>query len=406
MKEKKSSDSWLFRNKYPTWQVQIFVGKYSCTVKRQKILPLHSMRSLTFFLLFYALFAVSCFKLKENERTLPPHQTGTPKHIIFVIGDGFALSQASASVVWQNNQSWLEKMQVVGFHKPYASNDLITDSAAGATAFSCGKKTKNSYIGIDSLKKPIETIIEWAEKQGYATGMLVTSSVTHATPAAFAAHAESRAFYEEIAISMLQVPMDCMIGGGAATYELQANNIHLRDSLLARGYVVKNSFGNPRSIPDTTRPFYLFTAENEPGTATSGRNYLSKLAPKVAHFLTKRSEKGSFCMIESSQIDWALHANDKTYLHDELADFELTLESLLTYAATEGNTLVIVTGDHECSGLSIGAKSKWGRVEPEWAARIHTGALVPVYAFGPGAEIFNGIYENTDIYFKIKELMR
>jgi alkaline phosphatase len=372
---------------------------------RRLNLSLHGMRQLTF-LIFLLLFStLSCFKLRENQRVLPAPPKGSSKNIIFIIGDGFALSQASASVVWQRNQSWLEKMEVIGFHKPYASNDLITDSAAGATAFACGVKTKNSYIGIDSTQKPVETIIEWAEKQGFATGMLVTSSVTHATPAAFAAHSESRAFYEEIAQSMLHVPLDCMIGGGAATYDMQGNGVHLRDSLEARGYLVKNSFGNPRNLPDTQKPFYLFTAENEPGTASSGRNYLAHLAPKVADFLQKRSKKGSFCMIESSQIDWATHANDKTYLRDELADFELMLESVLNYAAADGNTLIVVTGDHECGGLSIGAKSKWSKVEPDWAARMHTGTLVPVYAYGPGASTFNGIYENTDIFYKLKKLM-
>jgi alkaline phosphatase len=359
------------------------------------------------FLIFCISSLFSCFKLRENQLVLPVKTEAKkqPKHVIFIIGDGFALSQASASVVWERNQSWLEKFEVVGFHKAYSTDDLITDSAAGATAFSTGKKTRNSYVGIDSAKQNLETIVEWAEKRGYATGMLVTSSVTHATPASFAAHVESRAFYEEIALSMLQVPMDCVIGGGAATYEKQQNGICVKDSLLARGYVVKSQFGNPKALPDTTKPFYLFTAENEPGTATSGRNYLPRLSPMVAHYLTKRSEKGSFLMIEASQIDWALHANDRNYLKDELHDFELMLESVLTYAAQEGNTLVVLTGDHECGGLSIGPQSKWGRVEPTWAARIHTGALVPVYAFGPQAELFNGVYENTEIYWKMREIM-
>jgi alkaline phosphatase len=358
-------------------------------------------------ILFSSFLSFQCNRVQEHALQLPARtsQSNVPKHIILLIGDGFALSQASASVTWQRNQSWLENFDIVGFHKAYASNDLITDSAAGATAFSTGQKTRNSYIGIDSLGKPLETIIEWAEKSGFATGMLVTSSVTHATPAAFAAHSESRAFYEEIAQSMLQTPIDCMIGGGANTYQKQSNGTCLRDSLIARGYVVKNTFGNSKHLADTTQPFYQFTAEAEPATATGGRTYLPILSPKAAHYLTRRSEIGSLLMVESSQIDWALHANDKTYLRNELRDFEETIEALLVYAATEGNTLVILTGDHECGGLSINADSNWGDVRPSWATRIHTGAMVPVYAYGPGAQLFNGIYENTDIYWKMRQLM-
>ncbi len=348
-----------------------------------------------------------CTRVHEQALTLPKRSTQVekPKHVILVIGDGFALSQASASLVWNRNQTWLETFEVVGFHKPYASDDLITDSAAGATAFSTGQKTRNSYIGLDSLGKPLETILEWAEKRDMATGMLVSSSVTHATPAAFAAHAESRAFYEEIALSMLQVPLDCVIGGGANTYEKQADGLYLRDSLKQRGYVVKNTFGSPKHLADTLRPFYQFTAEAEPATATSGRNYLPILAPKAARFLAKRSEKGSIFMVESSQIDWALHANDKTYLRNELRDFEELLESLLLHCAADGNTLLLVTGDHECGGLSINAGSRWADVKPAWATRVHTGTCVPVYAYGPGAQQFNGIYENTEIYWKIRRLL-
>jgi alkaline phosphatase len=365
--------------------------------------------SIIFLVSISVIMHFSCAKIKENARILPAAQVANQdsvKHIIFIIGDGLALSQASASIVWAKNQSFLDLFQVVGFHKSSSSDNLVTDSAAGATAFATGEKTKNSYIGIDSLGRPLETIFEWAEKQGYATGMLVTSSVTHATPASFAAHSESRAFYEEIAQSMLHVPLDCMIGGGAATYRKQANGVHLADSLTKLGYVIKEDFNNPKSLPKTDQPFYLFTAENEPTTATNGRTYLPRLAPLTAHFLATRSEKGSFLMVESSQIDWALHANDRAYLKSELADFEKTLQSVLEYAAMKGNTLVVVTGDHECGGLSIGKTSKWGNVEPDWAARIHTGALVPVYAYGPRAEIFNGIYENTEIFQKFVQIMK
>ena len=106
-------------------------------------------------------------------------------------------------------------------------------------------------------------------------------------------------------------------------------------------------------------------------------------------------------MIEGSQIDWALHANDRAYLKAELHDFENTLEAILKFAAADGQTLVIVTGDHECGGLSTNADSHWGDVKAVFATRIHTGTMVPVFAYGPGAKAFSGIYENTAIHSKM-----
>jgi alkaline phosphatase len=365
------------------------------------------MRSVLLVLASISLSFLGCQKQKENALVLTETspQKDKPRNIIFIVGDGMALAQVSASVIWERNQSWFEKFPVVGFHKPAASDNLITDSAAGATSFASGVKTKNSMIGLDANGQRVETIIEWAEKKGMATGILVTSSVTHATPAAFAAHADNRAFYDEIAAEMLKTPIDCVIGGGAATFKNNQNGYGLADSLKAKGYTVKESFNSPRTLPNFETAFYLFTAENEPGTYQSGRRYLPHLVNPTAQYLSKRSEKGYFMLIEGSQIDWALHANDRRYLRDEMHDFEQTLEEVLKYAALDGQTLVIVTGDHECGGLSLASKSRWGDVDAVFATRIHTGAMVPVFAYGPGSKAFNGIYENTAIHTKMKEVL-
>ena len=258
-------------------------------------LPL-SFKGISYLLLLAVCTLPACFKVKENGLELQQTEAKSdkPKNIIFIIGDGMALSQVSASVVWERNQSWFEKFEAVGFHKSASLDNLVTDSAAGATAFACGVKTKNNYTGVDGKKQTIETIIERAKKQGFAAGMLVTSSVTHATPAAFAAHTESRAYYDEIAASMLKTPIDCVIGGGSATFQNNPNGFALKDSLFAKGYFLKNDFNNPKSLPDSSRAFYLFTAENEPPTVAGGRKYLPILAPLTADYLKKTLQKRLF----------------------------------------------------------------------------------------------------------------
>lgn len=122
-----------------------------------------------------------------------------PKNVILLIGDGMGLTQVTAGLYSNNNKLNLEQFPFIGLHKSYAADDLITDSAAGATSFSAGVKTYNAAIGVNNDSMPVRTILEEAEAQGLATGLVATSSITHATPAAFIAHVKSRTMMEEIA---------------------------------------------------------------------------------------------------------------------------------------------------------------------------------------------------------------
>lgn len=330
-----------------------------------------------------------------------------PKNIIFLIGDGMALSQISAGIYWKGvGKSIFEQFPVVGFHKSYSFDDLITDSAAGATAFSCGQKTFNGAIGVlPPDNKPCKTILEELDGLGWATGMVVTCSAPHATPACFIAHREMRAFTEEIALDYLKTPLDCFIGGGEHYFNNRLDKINLEDSLKSKGYVIRRGESFRKLPLDGSAPFMAFTDTREPRTASAGRNYLPKATKMACNYLKKRSKQGFFLMVEGSQIDWAGHANDRNWLKAELLDFDATLRKALEFAAEDKETLVVVTGDHECGGLSLNESATKPGFKPAFSARIHSGALVPVLAYGPQAQLFSGIYENTEIYFKIRKAL-
>jgi alkaline phosphatase len=329
--------------------------------------------------------------------------TEKPKNIILLIGDGMALSQSSAAVYYTNEKSCFERFPVVGFHKSHSSDDLITDSAAGATAFACGCKTTNGTIGQDSNGVACRTILEHLDEKGLATGMVVTCSATHATPASFIAHREIRAQTDEIALDFLKVPLDCFIGGGEDYFNNRFDGCNLEDTLKKNGYIIRRGDNLKRIPDDGTSPFMYFTADKEPGTASAGRKYLPEAAEIASNYLLKRSEKGFFLMIEGSQIDWAMHANDKDWFKAEILDFDKTVNKMLDFAAKNGETLVIVTGDHECGGMALAKGNSKKEFKTIFSNKLHTGALVPVYSFGPQAELFNGIYENTAIYTKMLE---
>ncbi len=351
----------------------------------------------------------SCASAPKEDFSLKTIPLATrPKNIIFLIGDGMATAQVSAHIYWSGiGKSIFEQFPVVGFHKSHASDYLVTDSAAGATAFACGEKTKVGAIGVlPPDERPCKTILEELDAQGMATGMVTTCTATHATPASFISHLELRALTEEIAAEYLKTNFDCLIAGGEQLFNQRYDKINLLDSLRAKGYVVRRGT-NFRKLPlDGSKPFVHFTHEMEPPTASGGRTYLPPATKLACEFLQKRSDKGFFLMVEGSQIDWACHTNDKSWLKAEMADFDLTIREALRFAMQNGETLVVVTGDHECGGLALASQGNSKKYfTPTFSTLVHSATMVPVYAFGPGASLFSGVYENTEIYNKMREAL-
>jgi len=325
-----------------------------------------------------------------------------------MIGDGMGINQISAAMYTNKNRLNLEYFPVVGFHKSYAGNNLITDSAAGATAFSCGIKTYNNAIGVAADTTPCYTILEEAEDRGLATGLVATATIVHATPAAFIAHQALRVQYEEIAADMLDVEVDLLIGGGKKYFDRrEKDNRDLVRELRKKGYAVYNYMGQSlNQVPFNPKSnLVYFTADKHPVPVAAGRSYLSFAAKLSPYFLEKRSDQGFFLMIEGSQIDWMSHSNDDQGAIRETLDFDRAIGEVLHYAREKGNTLVIVTADHETGGMALSEKSKMGKVDGVFTTNGHTADLVPVFAFGPGAELFSGIYENTAIHSKIRKLL-
>lgn len=359
------------------------------------------LRVLPLFVLFF--LACNTANRTASAPAAPVTFADRPKNIILLIGDGMATTQVTAGLYWKGvGKSVWERFRIVGFHKSHAHDECVTDSAAGATAFSCGQKTKNGAIGmVPPDYTPCRTILEELDALGWATGMVVSCSATHATPASFIAHQDIRAFTESIAEDYLSTPLDCFVGGGKGYFDDRPDKKNLLDSLRERGYVIQTGLGFGRLPMNGAAPFMLFTADREPQSALTGRHYLPEATSKVSAYLQKRSPKGFFLMVEGSQIDWALHANDALWLKSEMLDFDATVSAALRFAETNGETLVIVTGDHECGGLGLNRDVNKNKFAPAFAARLHSAAMVPVYAFGPKAELFSGIYQNTDIYFKM-----
>lgn len=329
------------------------------------------------------------------------------KNVILLIGDGMGLGQISAGTFANGNTSALEQFKTIGLHKPYPTGKLITDSAAAATSFACGIKTYNGAISVNQDKQPVPTILEEAESHGKATGLIATSSIVHATPACFIAHNEYRKNYEEIAADFLNTEIDFFIGGGLKHfYRRDSDDRNLVQELEAKGYVMSDYFNQDLMdiTLDHTINFGYLTSDEEPIPTAQGRDYLPLAAEMAYSFLPNHTDQGFFLMIEGSQIDWGGHANNTNYIITEFLEFNQVIQSAYDFAKADGNTLVIVTADHETGGFAIQQESKMDSIVGAFTSDYHTGTMIPVFAYGPGAELFNGIYENTEIYHKMREV--
>lgn len=330
------------------------------------------------------------------------------KNIILLIGDGMGLTQISAALYTNNNQLAMLEMPVIGFHKSYSADNLITDSAAGATAFACGVKTYNGAIGLNADTVACYSILTEAKSKGMATGLIATSTIIHATPAAFYAHQDSRIAYEDIASDLIAANVDLFIGGGSQYFIHRVSDKRdLYEELRLKGYYVSDHRAEDvlRAPFNPQRGFAFFTAESQPGSFSQGRAYLPLSTRYALQYLARRSDKGFFIMIEGSQIDWKCHQNDAREAIRETLDFDAAVREALEFARSRDDTLVIVTADHETGGMAIQPGSRFGRLKIAFTTNSHTAALVPVMAYGPSAELFSGIYENTGIYTRMRQAL-
>jgi len=340
-------------------------------------------------LIYFLLFLPSLIFAQETER---------PKNIILLIGDGMGLNYVSADVLKKQNSPF-EKLSTVGLAIAKSIDDLITDSAAAATAIATGYRTKNRYIAVDTSYNNLYTIFEHAEKLGLSTGIVVTDEIVGATPAAFVAHHYSRSEKKDIAKQFLNIDLDVVIGGGAKYYlpedsfHSDDSEISLGDELKSNGYKLYYDFKELSQSNNSDKVFALLN-ENELPKAHKRDYSLGELTSLALNHLSA-NEKGFLLMIEGSQIDWAGHDEDVDYLLSEMDDFSTSLKVALDFAEKEGNTLVIVTSDHETGGMAITDGSFDGQnLKIEFINSHHTAGFVGVFAYGPGEKLFRGIYDN------------
>jgi alkaline phosphatase len=341
---------------------------------------------------------------EQHEVKIYPHKfkSKKPKNIILLIGDGMGVNQVFAGITANGGKLFLDNFKHIGFAKTHSSDNFITDSAAGGTAISTGKKTYNGAIGVDVDKNPVKTILEESEENGLVTGLVSSSAITHATPASFIAHQASRSSYEDIAADFLKTDIDVFIGGGYDHFTKREDGRNLVNELKAKGYTVEQDMAVIKDI--NSGKLAGLVAPEHPGRVAERKDMLP-VATQTAINILSAGKKGFFLMVEGSQIDWGGHAKSTVHVVEDMLDFDKAVGKALEFAASNKKTLVIVTSDHETGGMTVlGGSYETGRVRGEFTTGDHSPVMVPVFAYGPGAENFTGIMDNTDIHKKMIEI--
>lgn len=334
--------------------------------------------------------------LKEND-----FFSKQPKNIILLIGDGMGVAQLFAALTANRGVLNITQMPFIGFSLTQSASSYITDSAAGATALSTGQRTFNGAVGVDTLSMAIPTILEISKSMGYATGLVSSSSITHATPASFIAHQPSRKMQEEIAADFIDSNIDLFIGGGRKFFTNRKDKRNLLKELQKNEYLVFSSLDEAANA--NSGKMAILTAEKHNKAYPKRGEMLPEATEKAINIL-KTNKKGFFLMVEGSMIDWGGHANNTTYIVQETLDFDRAVGKALEFASTNKETLVIITADHETGGMTItGGDIEKGKVTGKYTTGSHTAVMVPVFAYGAGAENFTGVYKNSDVFEKMKE---
>jgi alkaline phosphatase len=341
------------------------------------------------------------------------HKPENPTNIILLIGDGMGLSAVSTGFYFGDQPSVFNRFQEIGLQQTSSAKQKVTDSAASGTALATGTKTYNGAIGVDTTKATLVNMTEKVAELGWSTGVVASSTISHATPASFYAHVEQRYMEEEIAAQLLDSKINFFAGGGRDKFNAREDNTDLLLLAAEKGFTIDTT-GLP--APGTLNGDQKYGFLLQPGPMPpmlQGRGGFLPEATSLAISHLSKNKKGFFLMVEGSQIDWAGHANDPDYLVAEMLDFEMVIAAALDFAEKDGNTLVVVTADHETGGVAMGPNSKeadesghpdYATIEPIFATTNHSATLIPVFAFGPSAEQFKGVYQNTEIHNKMVAL--
>jgi alkaline phosphatase len=323
-----------------------------------------------------------------------------PKNVILLISDGAGFSEFWAAATANGGQMNATKLKHVGFSNTAPADDYNTDSAAGATAMATGEKTNNRYIGMDSSGKKIANLPEVLSKYGYRSGIVSNDGIAGATPSSFFAHRTERNDADSITLDVRNSPAVLLIGASRKNTNPDSSEILKR--VKASGFDFYNGVSN---LPKYVAGKKVICFDND--KPETNYHMIEEAFDKSINYLSDANKTGFFLMMEGAKIDGGGHSNRIKQCIDEYLSFDRVIGKALQFADKNGETLVLITSDHETGGLIVyDGDYKRGSVNGTFTTNDHTGLPVLLLGYGPGSENFTGFLNNSDIPKKITELLK
>ena len=327
---------------------------------------------------------------------------GRIRNVIFLIGDGMGLSQITAAA-YANCGLTLMNFNYIGLQRNNALGAFTTDSAAGGSALATGERHANRHISMTEQGAAVPSLSDWFRGKGLPVGVVTLGNAVDATPTAFYGHSVERDNADELTRCLLDTPVDLLCGSGIRQFTERGDGIDLIGEL-------SKSYRFVRSIDEINAAEGRVVCIDERMDEAAEESNLGLLAEATRAAIDKlqeRGDKGFFLMVEGAKIDYAGHSRCLPGSVIEMLSFDLAVAEALKFADENGQTLVVVTADHETGGLVLlDGDEQSGRIMGVYTTDDHTPAMLPVFAYGPGADRFCGTYLNTEIARRIRELTR
>ena len=314
------------------------------------------------------------------------------KNIILMIGDGNGLAQISATALANKGSLSLTQLKKIGFLKTQSFDDFTTDSAGAGTAIFTGSKVPNRAIGTGDAGIHMENIMELLGKKDFVSGIVTTDEITGATPSAFYAHQRDRSMTEEILNDLLKSPLSLFISDG--------NKDKIENNAMG-DYAMLLSLDKVATSKEEKVGYF-----SNGNTNSENNSQLAEATNSALKFL-KSKNKSFFLLVEGAKIDSYAHENSIGGVISEGIGFDKAVTASLKFADENPGTLVIITADHETGGLTLPqGNAEKNEIEGDFTTHDHTGIMVPIFAYGPQSEEFQGVYENTEVFHKILKVLK
>jgi alkaline phosphatase len=355
-------------------------------------------------LFFLVVILVSLWDNSWAQRKVKTHDPNKPLNVIIIIEEGLGLPALSAAQFVKGSDLNVANSTAVGMMKTSSANDVVADPAALGTAIACGVKTTNGTIGMDSQLEKVPNIFELAKKKNMSIGLITTSFVVDAIPAAFYSHQPKNTNYNSIASDLIASGMDVFIGGGKKYFRSRGDSTTLFKDLSTHDYKVLEDYGDLKT-KSHKKIAGLLRADAMQDIRNGRGDYLNLAWLRAFKTLIK-NDTGYVLVIHNAHINWAAANNEKKDMIAEILDMDKLLETVLNYTLPNQKTLILVIGGFETGGVSVMGNNN-SKTDPnmKFSTKLRTASMVPVFAFGTGSSLFSGIYDNTDIFLKIKSLI-